>query len=124
MCRSPSPCHLVILSSCHRVIVSPRRHMIEKTKLGILLFIASEVVFFASLILAYVYYSGFYDDWPNGVAALEPLTTGFFTLALLSSSATLWLAERSQARGRHSGLRLWLLATIVLGATFLVGQGL
>ena len=97
--------------------------MIEKTKLGMLLFIASEAVFFASLILAYIYYSGFYDDWPNGVAALQPLTTGIFTLALLSSSATLWLAERSQSRGRRSGLRLWLLTTIVLGAIFLIGQG-
>ena len=50
---------------------------------------------------------------------LDPVKTGCFSVALLSSSLTLWGAERS-----HKGTGVWLLATIGLGLVFLVGQGL
>jgi len=45
-----------------------------------------------------------------------------FSLALFASSGTIWLAERRLGRGDLAGFRLWLLATIALGAIFLLGQ--
>jgi heme/copper-type cytochrome/quinol oxidase subunit 3 len=97
--------------------------MIEKNKLGMVLFIASESFFFAMLILAYVYYHGASADGPNAASSLAPATAAIFTVFLLSSSVTLWLAERSMVRENQAGMRLWLLVTVVFGAVFLIGQG-
>jgi heme/copper-type cytochrome/quinol oxidase subunit 3 len=47
-----------------------------------------------------------------------------FTICLLASSGTMWLAERRLARARHKSFRLWLGATILLGAVFIFGQSL
>jgi heme/copper-type cytochrome/quinol oxidase subunit 3 len=97
----------------------------DQHKLGMLVFIASEAVFFAILILTYVYYR---PAWTGrielGANRLDVGLVAIFTVALLASSATIWLAERSQRRGRGAAMRGWLFATIALGAVFLVGQGL
>jgi heme/copper-type cytochrome/quinol oxidase subunit 3 len=97
--------------------------MLEKNKLGMLLFLGSEVAFFGILILAYVYYYRAYADGPNAATHLNALLTGMFTICLLLSSFTLWRAQRSIEQGHRAGLRAWLLATVVLGAVFLAGQG-
>ena len=97
--------------------------MIEKNKLGMLLFLASEAFFFALLILAYVYYRGASAEGPNAATSLDVATASIFTVFLLGSSGTLWLAERNMAQERPAGMRLWLLVTIVFGAVFLIGQG-
>jgi heme/copper-type cytochrome/quinol oxidase subunit 3 len=96
--------------------------MMEKNKMGMAIFLASDVPFFAVLILGYVYYYRQYAEGPNPATVLEPITAFIFTIFLLSSSVTLWLAEKSIARQNHSGTRLWLLVTVVLGAIFLFGQ--
>ncbi len=99
--------------------------MMEKNKLGMSLFLASEVFFFGSLILAYIYYNftPVLPPGPNAASSLDPLTAGIFTFCLIASSGTLWLAERNLAHHNHSGVRLWLLATVALGLIFLLGQG-
>ena len=43
------------------------------------------------------------------------------TICLLSSSATIHLAERALRQGGEAGFRLWWTATIVLGIVFLAG---
>lgn len=94
----------------------------ERTKLSMLLFLASEIGFFGILILSYIYYSGEYADGPNPTTVLDPLLTGVFTICLLASSFTLWRAQKSIDHGQQRGLQLWLLATVVLGSIFLLGQ--
>lgn len=99
--------------------------MIEKNKLGVGLFIASEAVFFVILILAFIY---FRSSWvnlpsPNPADNLHPLTTGFFSIALFASSGTTWFAERSLKRGDRRILNIGLGLTILLGMIFLFGQG-
>lgn len=99
--------------------------VIGKYKLGMLLFIASEATFFVFLIVAYLYFRGAHAGGagPTAATSLDPLKAGMFTAALLASSATLWLAGRSLVHARHAMVRAWLLATLVLGGIFLVGQG-
>ena len=97
--------------------------MIEKNKLAMGLFIASEAIFFALLILAYVYFERSAAGGPSASNSLHPSRTAAYTVALLGSSFTLWRAERSRGRGSQRGLFGWLLATIGLGAVFLFGQG-
>jgi cytochrome c oxidase subunit I len=89
--------------------------------LGTLTFIASEVVFFGSLIVAYLAYRTRSPDGPRP-SDLDVPITALFSLALLASSATVALAGRRLHRGDQRGFVLWLLATIALAVIFLVGQ--
>jgi len=101
----------------------PRKPAIDPNKLAMQLFIASESVFFLLLILAYVI---FHQKANTGVQAakfLNTTKTGIYSIFLLSSSLTVWLAGRSSVHGNRRGVITWLSATILLGAVFLFGQG-
>lgn len=96
---------------------------IEKTKLCMGLFIASEATFFGFLILTYVFFHGFVSSGPTAASSLHPAVTGIYTALLIASSGTIWLAGRSLKRQNRRGFLLWLLGTILLGAAFLYGEG-
>ncbi len=93
----------------------------ERARFAILLFVTSEAIFFALLIAAYIYYTGASPDGPNARQVLHPLKTGIYTACLLSSSITVYMAERAQRKGKP-GLRLWLAGTMALGLIFLYGE--
>ncbi|HEY7334669.1 MAG TPA: cytochrome c oxidase subunit I [Bryobacteraceae bacterium] len=97
---------------------------VDTMKLTIAVFVLSEAVFFAFLIAAYMYYYGATVTGPTARNSLDPGRTLIFTICLLASSGTMWLAERRLARARHKSFRLWLGATILLGAVFIFGQSL
>jgi heme/copper-type cytochrome/quinol oxidase subunit 3 len=96
---------------------------IDRNILGMALFIGSESVFFLLLILAYV---NFHNQYGTGAMAawhLDVVKTGMFSIALFSSSFTLWLAEKAHAK--QSGLAIfWMLVTIALGTIFIAGQAM
>lgn len=94
----------------------------ETAKLAMIVFIASEAVFFAFLIAAYIYYSGATVHGPRAGNSLDPSRTLLFTICLLASSGTLWLAERRLAAGSRNAFKGWLGLTVVLGSVFLAGQ--
>jgi heme/copper-type cytochrome/quinol oxidase subunit 3 len=93
-------------------------------RLAMCIFIASEAVFFAFLIAAYIYFYGAVVHGPNASNSLDPPRTLIFTLCLLASSGTLWLAERRLAARNRDGFRFWLGATILLGLAFIFGQAI
>jgi heme/copper-type cytochrome/quinol oxidase subunit 3 len=99
------------------------RELIEdKYRLVMLFFLASEAIFFAFLITAYVYFHGAVKGGgPDAHNSLELLTTGIYTVILLSSSATMHLAGRAYKRKRSS-ISLWLGITIACGVIFLYGE--
>jgi heme/copper-type cytochrome/quinol oxidase subunit 3 len=103
-------------------IVTVAPPTIDKNKVAMLLLIATEATFFLTLILGYTYYSVF-SPTGGSHGALDVPKTAVFTVCLLSSSGTLWLAERALAKGSLGGFRAWLWATIALGAVFIMGQG-
>lgn len=94
----------------------------EKNKLGVGLFILSEAQFFLLLVIAYIYYHAYPGPGPTSAAVLNPERTGLFSIALFSSSATMWMASRAARRADGHRLTGWLGATIVLGVIFLFGQ--
>jgi heme/copper-type cytochrome/quinol oxidase subunit 3 len=96
--------------------------MINRYKLAMVLFILSEGSFFALLVLAYVYFRTVTGSEPMAASVLDPMKTGIFSVCLFASSGTMELGLKSMRRKNFNGLRLWLMATVVLGATFLVGQ--
>jgi heme/copper-type cytochrome/quinol oxidase subunit 3 len=98
--------------------------MPDRTKLGMILFVLSESVFFLLLIISYAFYNLFSGKDVAAASSLDPIKTGVFSVALFSSSATMWRAGVSARKRRHASVGLWLLITIVLGAVFLIGQGM
>ncbi len=94
----------------------------NKTMMKCLVF--TEIFFFISLIMAYVYmvYDGHTRN-TNELQALHLSTTGIFTVVLLCSSLTFYFAEKNYEKGNIRLLKTWLTITILLGAVFLYGQG-
>jgi cytochrome c oxidase subunit 1 len=96
---------------------------LDHRKVGTWSFIASESLFFASLIATYLIYKGRDLSGPTAETMLEMPLTISTTFILLMSSVSMVLAQEGYRRGdRTWGLR-WLLATIILGLIFLAGQG-
>jgi len=91
--------------------------------LGVLLFISSEVVFFGALIITYITYRTAGPPGPTARTVLNIPLTSVFTVFLLSSSYTMHRATSRLVHNDASGVRKWLLATVLLGAIFIVGQG-
>lgn len=94
----------------------------RENSLLIKLVVATETIFFGSLLLAFVYFSLAPGFRAQQLAALDLRRTGLFTLLLFASSFTYMRAEASYRHGRAGGVKGWLLATIGLGGAFLVGQ--
>jgi heme/copper-type cytochrome/quinol oxidase subunit 3 len=86
-----------------------------------ILFVASEAIFFLMLVLAYVNFHK--QTGATAAALLDPIKTGLFSIALFSSSFTMWLAEIARQKENRILVRLWLFMTIFLGVIFLGGQG-
>ena len=96
---------------------------VDNRKLGVWTFLGSEVVFFSSLIVTYVIMSGRAVSGPTPGQALSISLVAANTFVLICSSLTMVSALASIQKGDQRGLRLWLLATALLGLAFLAGQG-
>ncbi len=92
----------------------------SKMRLAMLLFVASEAVFFLVLILAYVAYHAVSTDASQ---YLDIPRTVVFTACLIFSSFTMHHAGSHLRTGNRRPALVWLFATIALGTVFLVGQG-
>lgn len=89
-------------------------------KMGMWLFLVTEILFFGGAFCAYATYRLMYPrDFEAGSAALNVGIAGVNTFLLLTSSLTITLAIRSAFVGNRKGLARNLLLTIILGATFL-----
>ncbi len=88
-------------------------------KLGMWVFLLSEVMFFSSLIGAYIILRfANPEQWAEpGVVLAVPLTA-FNTFMLICSSVTMVKAFAAIEHGDQAGLKKWLIATILLGAAF------
>jgi heme/copper-type cytochrome/quinol oxidase subunit 3 len=76
------------------------------------------------LILAYLFYNSQFMNGPSSANSLNPLKTGIYTLCLIASSVTIWLAEKKLVVKNFSAFRRLLALTILLGSVFIFGQGL
>jgi len=89
-------------------------------KLGIWLFLASEVMLFGALFASYVMLRVGNEHWPAGATYLNiPLAT-LNTIFLISSSVTMVMAWYSLKTDSFSKFRLYMGATILFGFAFLV----
>ncbi|HET9609800.1 MAG TPA: heme-copper oxidase subunit III [Acidimicrobiales bacterium] len=89
---------------------------------GVVVWLASELMFFAGLFAAYFTLRGINDPWPPEGVELETLRTAAATLVLLSSSGTMHVAVGAAGRDDRRGAVRWLAITALLGAVFLSNQ--
>jgi len=90
------------------------------SKLGVWLFLASEVMLFGALFSSYIIMRIGSTSWPHGYTILNvPLAT-VNTFALISSSVTIVLAWASLKLNDFGKFRLYMSATIALSFVFLV----
>src|SRR2546429_333180 len=92
---------------------------VYNTKLGMWVFLASEVMFFAALIGTYVILRfGAPGEWARPGIVLNIKVTAFITFLLICSSVSMVKAYASIQDGDRQKMRFWLLMTILGGATF------
>jgi heme/copper-type cytochrome/quinol oxidase subunit 3 len=95
---------------------------LDNRKLGMWAFLGSECLFFGSLITSYLLYRGRSIVGPYPKDVYDIPYTSISSFILLMSSLTMVLALNAIQRGDQRKLRAWLLATALLGITFVGGQ--
>ena len=103
---------------------------IDSRKVGMWIFLASDCMFFGSLIATYLIYRGraeelFLAGQGSGPLPHEILDipyTSVSAFVLLMSSLTMVLALAAIQRNDQPRLRIWLITTALLGTVFIGGQ--
>ena len=97
---------------------------LNNARLGLLILLGAETMFFAGLLGAFLVYRVANETWPPmSMPRLPVEVTGLNTLILLYSASTMWRANRAIRLGQQQQLRRMLLYTAVLGLVFLTVQG-
>jgi cytochrome c oxidase subunit 3 len=97
----------------------------ESASLGMWAFLATEVMFFGGLFMAYIAYRyGYPDAFATASRRLDETLGGVNTAVLLTSSLTMALAVHAAQAGRRKALVVFLLVTLLLGAVFMGIKGL
>lgn len=96
---------------------------IPNGKLGIWLFLVSEVMLFTGLLGAYIVLRAGLTSWPAPGENLSIPIAAFNTFVLLSSSMTMAMGVIAAHQSDLKRLRLFLLVTILLGLLFLGVKG-
>jgi cytochrome c oxidase subunit III len=107
----------------HGPPVANRSSRVSATTLGMLLFIASEVMLFGSFFTAYFFVrvvNGY--PWPPPGFELPRFVAGVNTAILITSSFTVHWALHSIRRGNRAGMQAGLVLTFLMGLTFLLTQ--
>jgi len=89
-------------------------------KLGIWLFLASEVMLFGALFSTYILLRVSAVEWPQGSSILNVPIGTFNTLVLITSSVTMVMSWASLKMKNFSKYKLYMGLTILLALTFLV----
>jgi cytochrome c oxidase subunit 3 len=97
-------------------------HLPSKRRVGMSALIVGESALFTIFVVAYVFYLGKSLTGPTPQQVLEVPILG--TICLLSSSLTIWRAEKAIEEDRMVSFSLWLGATITLAAFFLAGTAI
>jgi cytochrome c oxidase subunit III len=89
---------------------------------GVIVWLSSELMFFAGLFAAYFTLRSANDVWPSEGVELGVLRAGIFTVVLVVSSFTMHRSVQAAERGDRRDALGWLGATFVLGLAFVLNQ--
>lgn len=105
-----------------------RRHHLQRSEgrslafWGVIMLSVTEGVLFLNLLFSYFYLWSVSNQWPPGDVSAPTLgwLIAIRTAALLSSSLTVWRAERAIDAGHRGSVWTWTIATLLLAGFFLV----
>ena len=100
----------------------PTNTGVSNEKMAMWAFLGSECLLFGALISTYLLYRGHSVVGPHPKDVYDIPFTSVSSFVLLMSSLTMVLALSAIQRRDERRLRVWLLATALLGATFIAGQ--
>ena len=89
---------------------------------GVVVWLASELMFFAGLFGAWFTLRSVNDNWPPDDVELKTLRTGLATIVLVGSSAAMHFAVVASRRDDRRGAIRWLGVTALMGAVFIANQ--
>ncbi|MHC4923768.1 MAG: cytochrome c oxidase subunit 3 [Planctomycetota bacterium] len=101
------------------VVVKYETVGVPTPRLGMWLFLASEIMFFASFVGSYIVLRMGASTWPDPNEILWVPLLAFNTFVLITSSATMVMAHQAREAGDTRKLKKMLLATAGLGLLFL-----
>ena len=93
---------------------------LSKEKLGVWVFLMTEILIFGSLIIAYVYVRLSSNSWPVATQTHDVMLGMINTIILLTSSLAMVFALYSIRKSNIKGLKVGLISTFALGASFLI----
>jgi cytochrome c oxidase subunit 3 len=103
--------------------VAHQSSRVDAPTLGMLLFIASEIMVFGSFFTAYFFIRVVNENaWPPEGTELPVFVAGVNTAILVTSSFTMHWALQSIKRGNRAGLQAGMVLTFALGLVFLLTQ--
>ncbi len=85
---------------------------------GVIVWLASELMFFSGLFAAYFTLRSATPVWPPTGDMIDPLSVGVATIILVLSSFTMQMAVHRAVRDDRQGFYGWLALTFGLGALF------
>src|SRR5690349_15884700 len=99
---------------------APTSSGVSNAKLGVWLFLASEVMLFSTLFTSYIVLRVGAASWPRGWEALNVPLAMFNTFVLISSSVTMVMAYARTWHRDRDGFKKWMALTIILSFVFLL----
>lgn len=102
----------------------PQGNNSSNALLAMVLFIGTDIMFFAGLIGSFIVFRFGAEDWPPAGQPILPLgVTVINTLVLLLSGLTMATTWRSLSKWNRKKVLKWLTITLIGGVTFLLIQG-
>ncbi len=93
---------------------------ITKMRLGMWIFIATEVFIFGAILSTDIYIRVYTAVWPLAISVQNIPVAYWSTVVLLTSGATALLSLQSIKSDNRKGMVRWLVATFALGGVFIV----
>ena len=88
--------------------------------LGVVLFLASELMFFAALFAGYFELRANRAQWPPPMVHLKPWEAGYGTFLLFAASLVMVLATKAMDKGKMRAARWWTFTAIVAAVGFVL----
>ena len=106
--------------------ITARVHSLNRPNMvavGTIVWLSSELMFFAGLFAMYFTARAQADEWPPPPTELNLALAVPVTLVLVASSFTCQMGVFAAERGDVFGLRRWYVVTLLMGTFFVLGQG-
>jgi cytochrome c oxidase subunit III len=98
--------------------VNPADYRPAFLNVGVIVWLASELMFFSGLFAAFFTLRAATKVWPPKGDTIDALTVGMATIILLISSGTMQMAVHRTTKGDKTGFLGWLALSFALGALF------